>query len=383
MIKTSKTFLFLIPSSHGFLFPAMKIAIGLQGKGHNVHFIISDEYSELLDSYNLVHTSLKPEHSNFLKVDKWFDTKSILEGIELYTPIVKQIKPDVIISYPLVISSYIISEMNKLKLCLIGFAELLFGSKHAYTFEKSRVLGLLEIHNKVRKKLSLSQLSELKIMDYLFGDIYFSRNIRALDPVSKSYNNKVHYCGSLFWEPKCSVEPMINFLSNSRPDQKTLYVNVGRLFGDNKLIQSILSVLSQSDFRALINVGRADYHLKNVQKNLFVSEFIPLGVISEFIDAIITTSNSATLLGGIANGCPMILLPSKSECIVLPKTLHQKKIGIYLEDNNLSELDIFQFLNKISQDKIYKKNTENLKEKMEIQEQKNSPESILIQMVSK
>ena len=92
-----------------------------------------------------------------------------------------------------------------------------------------------------------------------------------------------------------------------------VYVQLGRLFDIPAVWPLLVDVLVRYGVYVVASVDRMDGEVGNVPSTFFVRDHVPQGSVMEHCDAVIATGNTSAVLGAIAHGLPMLLLPGGGE----------------------------------------------------------------------
>jgi UDP:flavonoid glycosyltransferase YjiC (YdhE family) len=95
------------------------------------------------------------------------------------------------------------------------------------------------------------------------------------------------------------------------PDRPTIYVTLGTVFNDVQSFRLIVDALALLDANVIVTTGRdvdpAD--LGAWHANVRVEQYIPQSVVLPRIALVVTHGGSGSMLGALAHGRPMVLLP--------------------------------------------------------------------------
>lgn len=329
-MKQKKRYVFIIMSGLGYLYPAIRLSIILQKKNHQVLFVSTQEHSITLANYGIDHFPVNNSHRRFLDLHGWGIPSNALINIDIVDKVIDKFRPDVIVTNPFAMISFILAEKYQLPLLNIGFCEYLFTStddKH------TRINEFTEIYNSCRSLLGLPHVEFSKTNSVLLGTKYLLRNVEKL------YDNvllpsQVEFVGGLYLEPSYINQPLLHFIASSKKSNKRIgYIQIGRLFKDVDVWENLLFSLSHTSMNFIVDIGNADYSIKESWKysNFFTSSFIPIGAIKDDIDFVICGGQTTSVISAIIHGKKILGVPRSDLSIQLINRLENNKLalGIY------------------------------------------------------
>ncbi len=333
-----KRYLFVIMSGLGYLYPAIRIALILQKNNHSVLFVSTDEHSIVLSNYGIDHISMKSTVRKFLDLHRWGVPDNAINDFATVSEIINKYKPDVIITNPLAMVSFLIAEKYQIPTINIGFSEYLFPCKSLNSPTKLWRLGkFTEVYNSYCDKIGLAHIETCELNSPLIGTVHLLRSIPKLNE-DMAIPDNVQYVGDLYKEPAYINIPLSRFILASKIEgRRIIYIQLGRLFADWIKWEKLLSILVEQPINYIVDVGRADYSTSKLMRygNFFVSKFIPIGAIKEDIDFVICSGQTTSVISSIVHGKPILAIPHSADSIELTKRIESKEIafGIYNAKN--------------------------------------------------
>ena len=332
----TRKYLFLPMASPGYVFPSIKLANILQERSQSVLFAVSADYGALLQCQGIdcVRLTNHEERRPFLFPGSWFSSDTVARDVTLLEQVITSYQPDVIVTSPLCLSGFILAERHSIPVVVIGFGEYLFpGSDDDTDAQRNwRITEMARHYNTCRAALSLPPVATSCTDFALLGDQYFIRSIPELDD-GLALPARVEYAGGLYWEPSYRNRPLSRFIARSKQERLPLvYVQIGRLFGDRAVWQTLASILGQLPMRFVVDVGRADYVRSPLPDNFYSSSFIPLGAIADDIDHVICAGQSSTVISAILHGKQMLCVPHSSDSREFTAKLVAKGIALTVDD---------------------------------------------------
>lgn len=324
-----KRFLFVPLSSFGYLFPAVKVAHILMGRGDDVRFLTSIRYEPLLQLYGIPTIGISNNRSEhpFLHPPLWYDDPLLEDVVTAFDQVISHVRPDAIVSTPLTLPAFVCAERHGIALIVIGFSEYLFPGIGEQNKTKAWRLGeFTGFYNRARARLDLPPVPASAESTPLLGDRYLIRNIPELDD-ARTLPAQVMYAGGLYWEPEYHNPALARFLEEGQ--LPVVYVQLGRLFGDGALWGQLMTIFEQLPFRFLVDVGRADYlaHSNRIPSNLFLAPFIPLGKYADVVTCVLCTAQSTSVVSAILHDKPIVSLPHSDDAKELTVKIEAYQIG--------------------------------------------------------
>ncbi|MEE8056472.1 MAG: hypothetical protein V3T17_01355 [Pseudomonadales bacterium] len=349
-----KKYLFTPLASFGYFFPAIKIAHILQQRGENVLFASAPIYGPLLQIYGIHSVEIrnqKNEHP-FLMPGLWYSDTATEDAVNALEQVINHYRPDVIVSNPLALASFVVAERHTIPNVITGFCEYLYPIRDSEdTTGQWRIGDMTRHYNNCRLRLNLEPIAVDPINSPLIGDKYLLRNI----PQLKEPNDlpaKVSYVGGLYWEPGYINHELMHFIRQSQRNKLPLvYVQIGRLFQDDQIWSSLVNILERLPMNFIVDVGRADYMRNNTSlpSNFYVNSFIPLGKIADDIQFVLCSGQSTTVISAIIHGKAILSIPHAADAIDLSKKIQAKGLGtaLYSHATDLQEIAIRRCIDKL------------------------------------
>lgn len=318
-------------SGLGYLFPSIRLSCILQANYHEVLFISTNEHGIILANYGINHFPIVGTRNQFLDVKGWGHPDNAVSDIQTVDKIINAYLPDVIITSPLAMISFILAEKYNIPLINIGFAEYLFAGLGEYSdYKRWLVTMLTGVYNSCRSKINLPGVNVSDTNSPLIGTQYLLRSIPALNE-DVILPDKVKFIGDLYLEPNYINHILHNFISESKKANKDIvYVQIGRLFKDQDIWEKLIHVLAQLPMNYIVDVGRSDYDLGvlKMYNNFFFSKFIPIGAVSNDIDVVICSCHTTTVISAIIHSKMIIGIPHSADSIALAKRLESKSLAL-------------------------------------------------------
>ena len=346
MIASKKKYLFIPLSGYGTLFPAIKLAHILQAQGESVSFAIAAEYSKLLEINGLNGIEIRNQSRPypFLSTSHWYSDSNIVDEVKVLGQIIEHLKPDYIITNPLVLASFILAERYDIPTINIGYFEYLYPGLHDSDPTKNwRIKDITRYYNESRAKLGLHPISLQPTASPLIGDQYLLRSIPEMNE-SLQLPAQIHHIGSLYWEPSYINIELDQFIAFSQQQGRPIiYLQIGRLFENRETWNLLFPLLAKSNMNFVMDIGRADYLSPafKAPSNFYIHPFIPLGKIATAISFVICSAQSTSVLSAILHGKQMLCIPHSADAHELSNRLVNKGLAYGLHQKEEITEEVF------------------------------------------
>ena len=340
-----KRFLFIFPSSAGFVYPGIRLAQALQSQNNEVLFIGSSHFDALMRFYGIdfIGISHIQKELPFLHISKWYNLQANLEQHALLEKVSGFFHVDAVICSPLNISALVWCEQHRIPVILLGFATRLFPSGTGEEFDRKWRLGeFLKYFNQLRERVSPSIVYNDPPTGSLIGDLLLCRSIPSLEPGNVP-GEKIKFIGSsCYWDPPVQNVRLRRFMMENRKRERPLiYIQLGRFFDQRDRCFELVEMLTQMPFDFIADTGRADYDWQKTTSstNMFAHTFIPVGAVADQAAAMITSAQTTGFLAGIVHRLPHLAIPFSAEGKEIATLIKKMSIGAVIDDEQDFSID--------------------------------------------
>lgn len=328
----------IIPmASPGYLFPAIRLALILQQRGHQVLFAATADFQLTLQQYGMPAVPVRNDGSPFLHPASWFQSESAPAEVSVLRQIAEAFRPDFIVSNPLTLASFILAEERGIPHINIGFSEYLYpGIQETGEAKLWRLKSITDYYNAYRAAVGLPPIACSPEDSPLIGSVYLLRSIPELHDEMK-LPPQVRFIGSFYWEPAFRSIGLDHFLERNRSvGRPNVYVQIGRLFEDAPLWEKLIAALAPLPAGFVMDTGRADYLYGSMPlpANCFAAPFIPLGAISSEIGAVISSGQTTSMISAVIHGKPILCIPHSADARELCKKFVARKLAAGIFDSS-------------------------------------------------
>lgn len=340
-----KRYLFIPLSSPGCLYSLIRLGHILERGGDEVLFATTSEYAIMLETRGLSCIGVRQKSVPFLHPSSWYYPGNAEIEVPLLSKLIEQHRPDVIVTNPLVLSSFVLAERHGLPLYNLAYAESLYpGPRPGEQTKEWRLGAATGYYNEYRRALGLPAVAADPLTTPLYGDRCFLRSSPELYG-GDDVQSRVEFIGDLYWEPAYENVRLSRFCRQHRAaGLPVIYVQLGRLFEEGSLWSELLSCFARMPAAFVCDLGRADYLDKagSPPPNCFLSPFVPLGAIQNDVELVICTAQSTTCLSAILHGKQLLCLPHGADGTELSQRMEGKGVAIGLYGPDRGDFDMLQ-----------------------------------------
>jgi len=316
-------FLFCPLASYGFIYPAIGIAKTLYQRGHEVAFVTSLTFSEILRQAGLERIPRTAKDGPSFQVELWAEPLAIVIQVKHIEYALECFAPDVLVGHQLTIGPLIVRVLHGLPVAVLGLAAYLWPAsksllKRPPLSEGERLLvwrygNMMEIYNRVCElfwlPLSYANYRETPLL----GDLFLLQSVPQLEEDADVLPEKVHLIGSCLWEPPQLDVELSHWLQESNvAGEPVIYVQPGRSFQEPRIWPHLVDVLGNHQVRVVASISRMDGQAGAIPKNFFVRNHVSQGQVLPQVQAVISSGHTSAVLGALVHGLPSLLIPCGS-----------------------------------------------------------------------
>lgn len=340
-----KRYLFIPLSSPGGLYSSIRLGHILERGGHEVLFATTSEYAIMLETQGLSCVGVRQPDAPFLNTSGWYHAANAGTEVPLLSKVVEQFRPDVIVTNPLVLASFVLAERHGVPLYNLAYAESLYPGARAGDETKEWRLGVVTgYYNDYRRALGLPAVAADPMTTPLYGDRCFLRSSPELYD-GDDLSARVEFIGDLYWEPAYENVRLKRFCQQHRAAGRPLiYMQLGRLFEERDLWAQLLSCFAEMPAAFVCDLGRADYLGRPFPQppNCLFSPFVPLGAVRDDAELVISTAQSTTSISAILHGKQLLCLPHSADGTELTRRLEGRGVALGLYGPDRWDFDMLQ-----------------------------------------
>ncbi|MBO1348463.1 MAG: hypothetical protein EBE86_014215 [Hormoscilla sp. GUM202] len=344
--SNASKYLFIVSSSYGHLFPAIRLAHLLQKRRKDVLFVSAREHKILFDTYGIKCISVSNQPNPFLSTYDWYDSEVGRYQYDVIKQVVDEYQPDTIVATPLVMPAFVLAEAHSIPLIVIGYCEYLFPSVGEKNSKKQwRIESITQHYNNLRENLCLPLIPADTATSPLIGNKYLLRSIPHFT-TQENLPSQVEFVGSLIWEPKYINYDLDRFISKNRNNKRKrplFFVQIGRLFSDRNLWNTLIMLLGKLPADFVVDLARSDYMRNHIEfpENFYLHPFVPLGYIKDDVCGVICSGQTTSVVSAIYYGKPILGIPNSADGAEVTDRIVENGIGAGIYQEHDIREDIF------------------------------------------
>lgn len=315
-------YLFCSLDTHGFIYPAIGIALQLIKRGHEVAFVTSPVFKDTLSAIGIERIPRGIEDGNSFQTKLCTHPHETVRQVQHIQYALKKFNPHVLVGQQLALGPLLAARWHNLPVAVIGQAAYLW-PKNQTTSQDEPQSELdqrsIEVHTAMmaayNAALQMYKLPETAVTTYasspLLGDAFLLRSVPELEQNVSSLPARVHFVGDCLWEPK-QAQPnsaLLHWLAETKAlGQPLLYVQPGRVHNGISFWVNLMTALRGKPIRVAASVGRIGEAIGDIPTNFFVDQHVPQSTILPHASGVICSSTTTAVLGAITNALPLLLI---------------------------------------------------------------------------
>ena len=340
--------LFCCLGTHGFVYPAVGIALQLRHLGNEVAFATSPSFGTLLSQQGLQRISVQDLDGVGFQTSKWFVDSELRAQLAHVHRALRVFRPDVVVTSQLALAPMVVCSQEQRPLAVLGFAGFPFPASEAAlkdsTSEFSRG-NAYRFNSVVDFYLSARQVAGLDNRDGeavartieaspLFGRLCLVQSVPEF--ICGMIAPQARLIGSCLWEPDEPDDDLRRWLEVDS-EQPIVYVQPGRSFDEPSFWPTLLAAAGESAVRVVASTSRMDLPANpRASKSLFTKSHVPQGQILNHAKAVVCSATSTPVLGALTHGIPVITIPAGSGQFEMANECETTGVGISLHVRDLT-----------------------------------------------
>ncbi len=352
-----------MPSSYGYVYPAIGICKVLQQQGNQVLLFTGPEFEDVLEKEGVPFASNKYNAETCFHLGMWFKVHQMEKQVELITGLVKEFSPDVLVCSIMNMAPYVVAEQQERPLAVMGFATNLFPYTDETLYksilnesesrQKFRFKTWLNIYNAIRTASKMPKLPGNSIRPF-WGDLFLLRTIPKFEGDIVGPPPQVKFVGDLLWEPDEKDEELEEWLEKSG-EGPIIYANHGRCFDRSTFIPLLREKYKDTEVRVVLDVSRMDRE-EEVLENFFMKKHVPLGKVLPAASALVASGMSTPVLGAITHGVPLLSCPLGSGTDDLAEKCEALGFALQIDLLEKGQEEFDNILDKLINDSSFREN---------------------------
>lgn len=301
----------------GYLYPATSVALELQHRGHTVTLFSLGAAAAAATAagIDVLPVTGLPEPRAF-HVSRWYRS-----GLDQYRAVMdasRTVRPDVLVTSVLCTGALLAAEVLDVPVVVIGLACHLWpyraGGPEGQDFadREWRLKKTLGLYHEARAEVGLP--GRVRGGDgVLLGTAFLLRGHPDLEATGAELPEQVRHVGPCWWEPPADpavLEPL--YAALDRTGKQVVYIHLGRVFGGESLWPWIDSAFTETEFQAVVELGRSEQHQASTADVLAVRQPWMAPLIDRAHLAV-SNGTTAPVLAALLRDRPLLLSPNGGE----------------------------------------------------------------------
>ncbi|MFZ6766881.1 glycosyltransferase [Undibacterium sp. Di26W] len=282
----------------------------------------------------------------FLSTRDWYDSRVGRYQYDFIKQVLDAYQPDVIVCTQLVMPAFVLAEIVKIPLIVIGYCEYLFpGIDDTCSSKQWRIESLTQHYNNLRENLGLPLVTADPATTPLIGDKYLLRSIPQLT-TETNLPSQVELVGGLIFEPPYVNVDMDNFIATSQENNRPLYyVQIGRLFNDRHLWDKLICILGNLPVNFILDLSRSDYVNEHIEfpDNFYLHPLVTIAYIKDAVLGVICSGQTTSVLSAIYHGKPVLGIPNSADGAEGTDRIVKHGIGAGIFSTDDMREDVFMY----------------------------------------
>lgn len=179
------------------------------------------------------------------------------------------------------------------------------------------------------------------------GDLTLFCDTAEMIPLKKNQDSE-RYIGPVIWSMDLPLPQWWSTLDKSR---KKIFISMGSS-GQANLLPLIVMTLSVMDLDLIVATSAKKIKIPN-QKNLYVTEFLPISSIIKEFSLVICNGGSPMTYASLKEGVPVIGIVCNNDQVLNMSHVERRKAGVLLRYWNLTDLSLLTAAKKLLNDPEY------------------------------
>ncbi|MEW5985412.1 MAG: nucleotide disphospho-sugar-binding domain-containing protein [Chloroflexota bacterium] len=347
-------FLFCPISSHGYVYPAVRVALELRQRGHQVAFATGPAFATTLAQAEFERLPRGPVDGESFSLRLWNYPLEVVRQVKHVEYASRRFAPDVLVASSLAIGPLVAARRHRLPVAVLGLATYIWplaavapaefqprtlAEKRAATAfdETLRVYGEVcrILHTPVEGPPATYQNHPL------VGDLFLLRSVAELEGNVDELPAQVHLVGDCAWEPATQSEDLAvtTWLEEAVASlEPLLYVQHDSGGGIPDFWPGLVEGLGGEPVR-IVGTHRKVSQADGLPANFLIRPHIPYQIVLPHAQAVITAGNSSLSLAAFTQGLPLLLIPvGKNEGESMVERCQRAGVGICRPTQDLERL---------------------------------------------
>jgi UDP:flavonoid glycosyltransferase YjiC (YdhE family) len=340
-------FLFCPMGSHGFVYPAIQLALGLRQRGHEVAFATSETFQPLFEQVGLVRLPRDAADGPSFVIDRWAHPVEAALQYKHLEYALRHFSADVLVGTPFSLGAYLMRERVGIPLAVLGMASHLWPSSGEAPPAQPSVMerwqwwryeDMLRHLNRARELLRAPPVSPPPRELPFLGDLFLLRSVPELAGPEADYPERVHLVGDCLWDPP-TVDPALEAWleqTGGGSNADVLYVQHGRSFDGPTFWPQLMEALADKPLRLVASTSRMEHKPSSLPARCYARDFLPQKQVLPHAAGLIASATTTAVLGALTQGVPCLLIPGGGEQPDLAALVARSGAGLSIPSSEAS-----------------------------------------------
>jgi len=191
------------------------------------------------------------------------------------------------------------------------------------------------------------------LADMFEGDLTLLADVPQFCPTT-SLPDCVKYVGPILWN---APMPLPAWFKQLDPNRRTIYVSMGSS-GKKEFFSLCHEAFLGSDYQVLMTTGEIDFSVDEATENFHVIDFAPGAALMRHSDVVICHGGNGTIYQALANGTPIIGIPTHIDQQLQMQLCERWDVGVKLRQKGITAENIRRAVDSIMENPSYRTNAE-------------------------
>jgi UDP:flavonoid glycosyltransferase YjiC (YdhE family) len=307
----------------GFVFPSIAVAERLRARGDDVAFVTDRSFAAALAARGFERLARSEPDGSSFEIDGWFEPLRVAIQVKHLQRAVEEFRPDVVLASNLALGPLIVRRTHRLPVAVLGPVVFLWpsirqASHPAADGEEQRLVwrhaDQIRHFELACRALGVPLTPSPYERSPLFGDRFLLQGVPELQRDADALPEAVRFVGS------CALDALDVDAAREtawlevqrRHGRRVVYVQLGRFFEKPSIWRAFRDWIVERDVAAIVCTERYDGAVDDLPPNVLAGARVPQDAVLPHADGVVCNGQPTAVLGAIAHGRPLAIVPSGS-----------------------------------------------------------------------